>query len=182
MHWVDAELPGGIERDDHACSQRRLHRPLEGRTFVHLTRHYAPTTAPSTAQKNPRGRKPEGEILNPKICVKACSRRIEPMNVEDLVGIRVWMKRDQFRSVSGIISSVPNAVNLDDLPNSIMESIFRIDMPSGDTIQVPGSQISKFDYQSSVCKKVPVLCDDEDDQTVKEAVQTSSPDELLEVA
>ena len=96
------------------------------------------------------------------------------MNVEDLVGIRVWMKRDQFRSVSGIISSVPNAVNCDDLQSSIMESIFRIDMPSGDAIQVPGSHISKFDHESGVCKKVPAICDD---KPVNEAVQTSSPDD-----
>ncbi len=101
------------------------------------------------------------------------------MNAEDLVGIRVWIKRDQFRSVSGIISSVPNAVNRDDLQSSIMESIFRIDMPSGDTIQVPGAHISKFDHASGVCKKVPVVCDD---TTVNEAVQTSSPDKLLKVA
>jgi hypothetical protein len=101
------------------------------------------------------------------------------MNVEDLIGIRVWMKRDQFRSVSGIISGVPNAVNRDDLQSSIMESIFRIDMPSGDTIQVPGSHISKFDRESSICKKVPALCDD---ATVNETVQTPSPDELLQVA
>jgi hypothetical protein len=60
------------------------------------------------------------------------------MNVEDLVGVRVWMKRDQFRSVSGVISGVPNAVNRDNLQSSIKESTFRIDMPSGDTIQVPG--------------------------------------------
>jgi hypothetical protein len=104
------------------------------------------------------------------------------MNVEDLVGIRVWMKRDQFRSVSGIISSVPNAVNRDDLQSSIMESIFRIDMPSGDAIQVPGSHICEFDHESGVCKKVPEICDD---KTVNEAVQTSSPDDpdkLLKVA
>jgi hypothetical protein len=101
------------------------------------------------------------------------------MNVEDLVGIRVWMKRDQFRSVSGIISSVTNAVNHDDLQSSIMESIFRIEMPSGDIIQVPGSHISKFDRESSVCKKVPEICDDE---TVDEAVQTAIPDELLQIA
>jgi hypothetical protein len=101
------------------------------------------------------------------------------MSVEDLVGVRVWMKRDQFRSVSGIISSVPKAINRDDLQSSIMESVFRIDMPSGDTIQVPGSHISKFDHESSVCKNVPAICDD---KTVNEAVQTSSPDKLLQVA
>jgi hypothetical protein len=101
------------------------------------------------------------------------------MNVEDLVGIRVWVKRDQFRSVSGVISSVPKAVNRDDLQSAIMESIFCVDMPSGDSIQVPGSRIAKFDHESAVCKKVPAICDD---MTVNEAVQTSSPDELLQVA
>ena len=101
------------------------------------------------------------------------------MNVEDLIGIRVWMKRDQFRSVSGIISSVPKAVNGDDLKSSIMQSVFRIDMPSGDAIQVPGSHISKFDHASRVCKKAPAICDD---KTVSDAVQTSSTDKLLKVA
>jgi hypothetical protein len=100
------------------------------------------------------------------------------MNVEDLIGIRVWVKRDQFRSVSGIISSVPKAVSRDDLKSSIMESVFRIDMPSGDTIQVPGCHISKFDHKSSVCKNVPAICDD---KTANDAVQTSSADKLLEL-
>jgi hypothetical protein len=72
-----------------------------------------------------------------------------------------------------------NVITEDDLQSSIMESIFRIDMPSGDTIQVPGSHISKFDHESGLCKKVPAICDD---KTVKEAIQTSSPDKLLKVA
>jgi hypothetical protein len=99
------------------------------------------------------------------------------MDVEDLIGSRVWVKRDQFRSVPGIISSVSKAVSRDDLKSSIMESVFRIDMPSGDVIQVPGSHISKFDHKSSVCKIVPAICDD---KTVNDADQTSSTDSRLD--
>ena len=123
--------------------------------------------------------KPGSEIWNQRIWNERLLTENRAMNVEDLIGIRVWMKRDQFRSVSGIISSVSKAVNRDDLKSSIMKSIFRIDMPSGDTIQVPGAHISKFDHESSVCKKVPEICDD---KTVNDAVQTSSTDELLKVA
>jgi hypothetical protein len=68
------------------------------------------------------------------------------MNVEDLIGIRVWLRRDQFRRVSGIISSVIKPVNHDDFQSSLTESIFRIDLCSGGVIQVPGSGISKFDH------------------------------------
>jgi hypothetical protein len=68
------------------------------------------------------------------------------MNVEDLVGIRVWLRRDQFRRVSGIISSVTKPVNRDDFQSSLTESIFRIDLSSGEVIQVPGYGISKFDH------------------------------------
>jgi hypothetical protein len=135
-----------------------------------VTRHYAPTIATSTAQKT------TGPDIESNHLIASLFPENRAMNVEDLVGIRVWMKRDQFRSVSGVISSVPNAVNRDDLQSSIMESTFRIDMPSGDTIQVSGSHISKFDHESSVCKKAPALCDD------TTAVETSSPDKLLKVA
>ncbi len=67
------------------------------------------------------------------------------MNVEDLVGTRVWVKCERFRSLSGIISSVPRTVKLDDLRSSITKSVFRVDLPSGDVIQVLGSDICKFD-------------------------------------
>ncbi len=67
------------------------------------------------------------------------------MNVEDLVGTRVWVKCERFRSLSGVISSVPRTVELDDLRSSITKSVFRVDLPSGDVIQVLGSDICKFD-------------------------------------
>jgi hypothetical protein len=67
------------------------------------------------------------------------------MKVEDLVGHRVWVKSDQFRSVPGIVSGVPKPVNLDDVASSIKESIFRIDLPSGDVLEVSGAEISKIE-------------------------------------
>ena len=67
------------------------------------------------------------------------------MNVEDLVGTRVWVKCDRFRSLSGRISSVLRTVKLDDLRSSVTKSVFRVDLFSGDVIQVLGSDICKFD-------------------------------------
>jgi hypothetical protein len=72
------------------------------------------------------------------------------MTVEDLVGVRVWMKTDQFRSVPGVISNVVKAVNADDLPSSIAGSIFKVDLPSGHVIDVPGSDLSTFDHIGQV--------------------------------
>jgi hypothetical protein len=34
------------------------------------------------------------------------------MKIEELIGSKVWIKRDQFRSVSGKIVGMSNAVNL----------------------------------------------------------------------
>ena len=61
-----------------------------------------------------RAGKPGSEIWNQRIWNERLLTENRAMNVEDLIGIRVWMKRDRFRSVSGIISSVPKAVNHDD--------------------------------------------------------------------
>ncbi len=69
------------------------------------------------------------------------------MKVEDLVGARVWMKSDQFRSVAGVISSVPAPVDLEDLDSAIAKSMFKVDLPSGEVIQVEGSNIVKIDHE-----------------------------------
>lgn len=74
------------------------------------------------------------------------------MKVEELLGSKVWIKTDQFRSVPGKIVSTSNAVNLDDIKSSISQSTFRVEMPSGDVIEIVGSDISKIehaDYQES---------------------------------
>jgi hypothetical protein len=67
------------------------------------------------------------------------------MKVEELIGSKVWIKSDQFRSVPGKIVSTPNAVNLDDIEPSVRQSTFRIEMPSGDVIEILGSNISKIE-------------------------------------
>jgi hypothetical protein len=67
------------------------------------------------------------------------------MKIEELIGSKVWIKRDQFRSVSGKIVGMSNAVNLDDIKSSVSQSTFRIEMPSGDVIELPGSDILKID-------------------------------------
>jgi hypothetical protein len=67
------------------------------------------------------------------------------MKVEELIGSKVWIKRDQFRSVPGRIESMSNAVNLDDLKSSVSQSMFWIEMSSGDVIEVLGSSMSKIE-------------------------------------
>jgi hypothetical protein len=68
------------------------------------------------------------------------------MKVEELIGSKVWIKRDKFRSVPGKIESMSNAVNLDDIKSSVSQSTFRIEMSSGDVIEILGSDISKIDH------------------------------------
>jgi hypothetical protein len=67
------------------------------------------------------------------------------MKVEELIGSKVWIKSDQFRSVPGRIESMSNAVNLDDIKASVSQSTFRIEMHSGVVIEVLGSYISKIE-------------------------------------
>jgi hypothetical protein len=71
------------------------------------------------------------------------------MKVEELIGSRVWIKKDQFRSVPGTIESMSNAVNLDDIKSSVSQSTFRIEMPSGNVIEILGSDISKIEMPAT---------------------------------
>ena len=68
------------------------------------------------------------------------------MKVEELIGSKVWIKIDRFRSVPGKIESMSNAVNLDDIKSSVSQSTFRIEMHSGHVIEILGSYISKIDH------------------------------------
>jgi hypothetical protein len=67
------------------------------------------------------------------------------MKVEELIGSKVWIKREQFRSVPGKIEGMSNAVNLDDIKSSVTQSTFRVEMLSGEVVEIPGSDISKID-------------------------------------
>jgi hypothetical protein len=71
------------------------------------------------------------------------------MKVEELIGSKVWIKKDQFRSVPGTIESMFNAVNLDDIKSSVSQSTFRIEMPSGNVIEILGSDISKIEMPAT---------------------------------
>jgi hypothetical protein len=73
------------------------------------------------------------------------SRQEIDMKVEELIGSKVWIKTDQFRSVPGKITSTSNAIDLDDIKSSICQSTFRVEMPSGDVIEILGSNISKIE-------------------------------------
>jgi hypothetical protein len=68
------------------------------------------------------------------------------MKVEELIGSKVWIKIDQFRSVPGKIESMSHAVNLDDIKSSVSQSRFRIEMPSGNIVEILGSDISKIEH------------------------------------
>ena len=67
------------------------------------------------------------------------------MKIEELVGTRVWVKSDQFRSVSGVIADIAKSFEDDDPESAVKKSIFKVDMPSGDIIEVAGSDIAKID-------------------------------------
>jgi hypothetical protein len=67
------------------------------------------------------------------------------MKVEELIGSKVWIKKDQFRSVPGKIEGMSIVVNLDDIKLSVSQSTFRIGMPSGNVIEILGSNISKIE-------------------------------------
>jgi hypothetical protein len=70
------------------------------------------------------------------------------MKVLELVGTRVWIRCDQFRRISGVISSVLKPVSRDDLQSSIAESLFDIVLPSGKAVQLLGAEICKVDHLS----------------------------------
>jgi Ser/Thr protein kinase RdoA (MazF antagonist) len=67
------------------------------------------------------------------------------MRVLELVGSRVWIRCDQFRKISGVISNVLDPVSGDDLQASIAESLFDIMLSSGKAVQMLGAQICHFD-------------------------------------
>ena len=68
------------------------------------------------------------------------------MKVEELIGSKVWIKIDRFRSVPGKIESTSNAVDLDDIKSSVSQSSFKIKMPSGNIVEILGSDISKIEH------------------------------------
>ena len=70
------------------------------------------------------------------------------MKVLELVGTRVWIRCDQFRKISGVISSVLKPVSRDDLHSSIAESLFDIVLPSGKVVQMLGEELCKVDHIS----------------------------------
>jgi hypothetical protein len=73
------------------------------------------------------------------------SRQEIDMKVEELIGSKVWIKTDQFRSVPGKITSTTNAINLDDIKSSVYQSTFGVELPSGEVIEILGSNISKIE-------------------------------------
>ena len=70
------------------------------------------------------------------------------MKVLELVGTRVWIRCDQFRRISGVISSVLNPASADDFQSSIAGSLFDIVLPSGKVVQLLGAELCKVDHIS----------------------------------
>jgi hypothetical protein len=79
------------------------------------------------------------------------------MKVEELIGSKVWIKSDQFRSVQGKIVSTSNAVNLDDIKSSVCQSTFGIEMSPGDLIEILGSDISKIEHADYIKETRPSI-------------------------
>ena len=73
------------------------------------------------------------------------------MSVLELVGTRVWIRCDQFRKISGVISNVLKPVSRDDLQSSIAESLFDIALPSGKVVQLLGAELCTVDHTSKQC-------------------------------
>jgi hypothetical protein len=73
------------------------------------------------------------------------------MKVLELVGTRVWIRCDQFRRISGVISSVLKPASGDDLQSAIAQSLFDIVLPSGKVVQMLGTEICKVDHVSEHC-------------------------------
>jgi hypothetical protein len=71
------------------------------------------------------------------------------MKVEELVGSRVWVKSDQFSSVSDVISSVQAPVNVEPTQVSVAESTFKVSLTSGDVVELSGTEIAKVDHDGS---------------------------------
>jgi len=69
------------------------------------------------------------------------------MRVLELVGSRVWIRRDRFRKISGVIANVLKPVSHDDLQSSIAESLFHVVLHSGQTVQLLGAQICTIDHR-----------------------------------
>ena len=80
------------------------------------------------------------------------------MSVLELVGTRVWIRCDQFRKISGVISNVLKPVSRDDLQSSIAESLFDIVLPSGEVVQLLGAEICKVDHmpEQAVLEPIPI--------------------------
>jgi hypothetical protein len=68
------------------------------------------------------------------------------MQAEELLGSKVWVKSDQFKSVPGVISSVQTSVDHEDLKSSIAESTFKVSLSSGDVVEVPGTEFASIDH------------------------------------
>jgi hypothetical protein len=73
------------------------------------------------------------------------------MKVLELVGTRVWIKRDQFRRISGVICRVPRPASGDDLQSSIAETVFDVALSSGEIVQLLGAKICNVDHVLDQC-------------------------------
>jgi hypothetical protein len=66
------------------------------------------------------------------------------MDIQELVGRTVWMKCGEFKSIPGQIKSVAAAVRQDDNQLCIEQSIFNIEMTSGEVREVAGRELCRI--------------------------------------
>jgi hypothetical protein len=70
------------------------------------------------------------------------------LKVQDLVGSKVWFKRAYGPEHQGYISSIPMPVDVENIEDAITASTFRVDLPSGDVVQISGRWLTRIDSGS----------------------------------
>jgi hypothetical protein len=64
------------------------------------------------------------------------------MEVQELVGSKVWFREGDGPEYEGFISSVQMPIDNEDIKVAITSSTFRIDLPSGDILTTSGQNIT----------------------------------------
>jgi hypothetical protein len=66
------------------------------------------------------------------------------LQLQDLIGSKVWIKPHGLPEATGYITAVPKAVYLDSLDSSLTASTFEIALASGDVVETSGFNITRI--------------------------------------
>jgi hypothetical protein len=69
------------------------------------------------------------------------------MDVNDLIGSNVWVRRRRGPEFMGKIASIPRPIVLDSIEATVTASTFRIELTSGDVIETLGVNILRIDHE-----------------------------------